>query len=327
MVDKISNLQILKRAAKKYGLSSGLVDSPYSEAIFITDGKKYFIARSKTKYGMYPTNPKFAESLADDKATTKRFLRKFGFRVIKGKIFYTQTKGLAPLRTEDTIAAAYKYARDISYPVFVKPNFGSRGSNAKIIFNQTGLKKHINHLKSEKIKSFLVEKFTVRPEYRIFIVNGRVEFMYQKQRVTITGTGRHTISELLAEKDFQPDKEYLKQLLRREKKNMGSILDTNMELTMQETANISLGAKIIDYRDTLPKQIHEWAKNISRTTGLNVLGVDVFTKGTWDDPDNYLIIEVNSNPALSGIYHKGHKEKAYQIWANILKSFFQTLPK
>ncbi|MBP9709042.1 MAG: hypothetical protein KBD78_15505 [Oligoflexales bacterium] len=288
----------------------------------MTDGKKYFIARSKTKYGMYPTNPKFAEFLADDKATTKRFLKKFGFRIIKGKLFHISKNKLSPLLENDKVSSAFKYAEKISYPVFVKPNSGSRGSNAKIIFNRSGLKKHITHLKSEKVKSFLVEKFTVRPEYRIFIVNGKVEFMYQKQRITITGTGKHTISELLAEKNFQPDKEYLKQLLKKEKKNMRSILDTNKELTMQETANISLGAKIIDYRDKVPKQIHRWAKSISRTTGLNVLGVDVFTKGSWDDPSNYLIIEVNSNPALSGIFNKGNKEKAYSIWGNIFKNFF-----
>jgi cyanophycin synthetase len=322
MTPKITNLQILKRAAKKYGLTSGLVDSPYSEAVYITDGRKYFIARSKSKYGMYPTNPKFAEFLADDKATTKRFLKKFGFRVIKGKQFYIVKNALSPILNNDKAASALTYADKISYPVFVKPNSGSRGANAKIIFNQTGLKKHIAHLKSQKIKSFLVEKFTVRPEYRIFIVNGKVEYMYRKQRMTITGTGKHTISELLAETNFQPDKEYLKQLLKNEKKNLQSILHTNKELTLQETANISLGAKITDYREKVPKIIHDWAKAISRTTGLNVLGVDIFTKGEWNEPSKYLIIEINSNPALSGIYNKGHQEKAFSIWKKIFDSFF-----
>lgn len=321
---KVTNLQILKRAAKKYGYSFGLVDQSYSEAIYVTDGEKYFIARSKAKYGMYPTNPKFAEQLADDKAVTKRFLKKFGFRVIKGKIFYISNPypGATEILEKNSVKAAHVYAKTIGYPVFVKPNSGSRGTNARIIFNQAGLKRHIKHLRSEKVASFLIEKFTVRPEYRIFVVGGKVQFMYRKQRITITGTGKHTIQELLAEQNYKPDKEYLNGLLRKEKKTISSVLDTNHELTMQETANISLGAKITDYREKIPKKIDIWANSLFRTTGLDVFGVDIFTKGNWDDPSKYLIIEVNSNPALSGIYSKGNKDKAYRIWSLIMKRFF-----
>lgn len=325
MSTKISNLQILKRAAKKCGYSFGLVDKPYSEAIYVTDGEKYFIARSKTKYGMYPINPKFAEHLADDKSVTKRFLKKFGFRVIRGRKFHITSPGLisAGIKASDTILASYKYAKKINYPVFVKPNSGSRGANARIIFNQAGLKRHIVNLSKDKVVSFLIEKFTVRPEYRIFVVNGKVQFMYRKQRVTITGTGKHTIQELLAEQNFQPDKEYLHSLLKKERKTISSVLASRHELFMQETANISLGAKITEYRDVVPKNVHAWANSLYKTTGLGVFGVDIFTKGAWDDPKNYLIIEINSNPALSGIYVKGQKDKAYKIWKTIMESFFK----
>jgi len=320
MNEKITNLKILKRAAKKYGYTFGLVDQPYSEAIYVTNGERYFISRSKTKYGMYPTNPKFAEQLADDKTATKRFLKKFGFRVIKGKIFYTAKS--TPIREEDTVKAAYAYADRINYPVFVKPNSGSRGANARIIFNQAGLKRHITAMKNDGVPAFMIEKFTVRPEYRIFVVGGKVQFMYRKQRVTITGTGKHTIQELLAEQNYQPNQEYLNGLLKSQRKTISSVLTTNHELTMQETANISLGARITDYQERVPKKIDIWANNLSRTTGLDVFGVDIFTKGNWDEPEKYLIIEINSNPALSGIYGKGHKEHAYRIWSLIMKKFF-----
>lgn len=324
MSQKISNLQILKRAAKKLGYSHGLVDSPYSEAIFVTNGQKYFIARSKSKYGMYPLNPKFAEQLADDKSVTKRFLKKFGFRVIKGKIFYipNSQRKLTSIKSKDRSTAAFDYAEKISYPVFVKPNSGSRGANARIIFNKAGLKRHVEHLKNEGVGAFLVEKFTVRPEYRIFVVNGKVEFMYRKQRMTITGTGKHTIQELLQEKSYEPDSEYLKGLLRNVKKTISSVLEHDRELFMQETANISLGAQITEYREKVPKKLDAWAKRLGDTVGLDVMGVDVFTKGDWDEPEKYLIIEINSNPALSGIYAKGHKDKAYEIWGKIMKKFF-----
>ncbi|MBP6924201.1 MAG: hypothetical protein KBC62_02000 [Candidatus Pacebacteria bacterium] len=324
MSNKVTNLQILKRAAKKHGYQFGLIDAPYSEAIYVTDGEKHFISRSKSKYGMYPVNPKFAEHLVDDKAVTKRVLKKFGFRVIKGKLFYIKPTVLSPIRTKDRATASYAYAKEITYPVFVKPNNGSRGANARIIFNEHGLKAHIKKMREDEVSSFLVEKVTERPEYRIFVVGGKVQYMYQKKRVSVTGTGVHTIAELIAEMKVQPDAAFLGRVLKKANKTKDSILDHEKELILQETANISLGAEITEYRTKVPKKIDEWATRLYKTTGLEVYGVDVFTKGSWDDPSKYLIIEVNSNPALSGIYSSGHREKAYEIWGLIMKKFFKS---
>ncbi len=324
MAAKVTNLQILKRAAKKFGYSYGLIDTPYSEAIYVTDGERHFISRSKTKYGMYPTNYKFGEHLVDDKAVTKRVLKKFGFRVIKGKAFHIAPpyKQAITIKQADRVPAAYKYAKNITYPVFVKPNSGSRGLHARLIFNESAFKKHVATMKADKVKSFIVEKFTQRPEYRIFVVGGKAQFMYRKQRVSITGTGTHTIDELIELSNHIPDEEFLGQLLRNQKKTRNTVLSSDHELVLQETANISLGAEIIDYREKIPKSIDKWTNRLYQTVGLEVFGVDVFTKGEWDEPNQYLIIEVNSSPALSGIYNKGHQEKVYKIWQRIMTKFF-----
>ncbi|MEM9336522.1 MAG: hypothetical protein AAGA35_01535 [Patescibacteria group bacterium] len=324
MKNKITNLEILKKAAKKFGYSHGLADSPYSKAIYVTDGESYFISRSKTKYGMYPTNNKFADHLVDDKAVTKRFLKKFGFRVIRGKAFFLKKplEDAGPIKSSDNVRAAYSYAKKISYPVFVKPNSGSRGKNARIIFNESGFKKHVATMKKDGVISFLVEKFTERPEYRLFVVGGKVEFIYRKQRMTITGTGKHTIQELLQLHEAEPDEKFIKGMLKKEKKTLKTVLDEKYEIALQETSNISLGAMITDYREKVPREVDRWANRLYRTMGLGVFGVDVFAKGDWDEPAKYLIIEINSSPALAGIYSKGHREKVFKIWRKIMKKYF-----
>ncbi|MCA9365941.1 hypothetical protein KC723_03520, partial [Candidatus Kaiserbacteria bacterium] len=305
------------------GYQYGLVDSPYSKAIYVTDGENHFISRSKTKYGMYPVNYKFAEHLVDDKAVTKRVLKKFGFRVIKGKVFYINHS--SEIKSKDNVRAAYQYAKKISYPVFVKPNNGSRGAFARIIFNETGMKQHVSDMRSGRVSSFLVEKFTERPEYRLFVVGGKVQFMYKKKRVSITGTGKHTIKELIQESEVKPDQNFLNDMLRWNKKTLQTILLQDTEFALQDTANISLGAQITDYREKIPKEIDKWANRLYKTIGLEVFGVDVFTKGDWDQPAKYLIIEVNSSPALAGIYSKGHTEKVFKIWRLIMKKYFLSL--
>jgi D-alanine-D-alanine ligase-like ATP-grasp enzyme len=177
-------------------------------------------------------------------------------------------------------------------------------------------------MKDDGVKSFIVEKFTQRPEYRIFVVAGKVQFMYRKQRMSITGTGLHTIAELLEKSAHIPDSKFLNQLLKKEKKTTKTVLDNDHELVLQETSNISLGAEIKDYKDRIPKEINKWTHRLYQTTGLEVFGIDVFTKGAWNEPSQYLIIEVNSSPALSGIYNSVDKEKALKIWRVIMKRFF-----
>lgn len=324
MKNKATNLNILKQAAKKYGYKYGPIDAPYSRAIYISDGEKHFISRSKTTYGVYPINYRFAEYLVDDKSTTKRVLKKFGFRVIKGKNFYIKKPYAAtePIKLEDRVSAAYKYAKKITYPVFVKPNKGSRGVHAKIIFNETGMRKHIASMRKEGVISFLVEKFTLRPEYRIFVVAGKVQFMYRKRRDSIIGTGKHTIHELIQEASVKPDHALLDNLLKANKRTRESVLKDKEELILQDTANVSLGAEIVDYREKVPREVDRWASRLYRTIGLEVFGVDVFTKGEWDESNNYVIIEINSSPALAGIYNKGHKEKVYKIWKKIMQKYF-----
>ena len=309
-------------AAKRLGFTCSQADAPYSKALYISDGKRQFITDGKRTYGTYPTNTQFANYLADDKATTKRILKKFGFRIIKGKQFYIVNTSHVRLLEKDKVSAAPIYAKKIGYPVFVKPNKGSLGTNARIIFTGQALREHIKKMRHDGVESFLVEKLTERPEYRIFVVNGVPQFMYRKKRISVTGTGAHTIAELIAMSKNDIDDEVLRKMLKKEKKTTHSILEAERELILQETANITSGAEIVDFRDSFPPAIKQWTKALYNVTGLSVYGVDVFTKGEWNEPSEYLIIEVNANPSLMGTWKLGKKEKALQVCELIMKDFF-----
>jgi len=322
---KKSNLAILNLSAKKAGYIAKPLLPHYSKAIIVSNKKKFFIARSKKRYGMYPLNAKFAEHFVDNKAIFKKILKTKGFHVIKGRQFYIQSPlAEVKVKKDDNINAAISYAKKINFPVFVKPNNGSRGKNARIIFNPTALKEHIKKMRSDNTESFLIEKFTLRPEYRIFVVDGRIQFFYSKGRKSIDGDSKKTVKQLIDDKDFEISNESLKSILSLYKLKKSSILDKGKKIYIQETANISAGAKITNYCGSeISDEMQEWAKKLYSNIGLRVFGVDVFTrKGGIDNPDDYLIIEVNSSPALSGIYAAGHKKKVYDIWAKIIKKYF-----
>jgi D-alanine-D-alanine ligase-like ATP-grasp enzyme len=312
----------LKLAAKEAGYKVRTLLAHYSDAVMVSNQKRFFIARSKKIYGMYPLNPKFAEHFVDDKGVFKKVLKKKGFHVIKGRRFYIKSPLTGKkVREEDNISAAIKYADSIRFPVFVKPNVGSQGKNARIIFNKTALRDHIRRMKADKTESFLVEKFTSHPEYRLFVVDGKIKFFYSKERKSIKGDGKSTIKELVRANKIKLEPDSLKALLSLYDLKKSDVLLEGERIILQETGNISTGAKIINYCDSnISDSMQAWAKRLQNNCGLRVFGVDIFAReGGIDNPDDYLIIEINSNPALSGIYAAGHKKQVFKIWEEICR--------
>src|SRR5689334_21275922 len=85
----------------------------------------------------YPVNSAVAYTISRDKAHTKAVLAASGLPVIPGGLFFAHRRRAA-LRTPGREAEnAAVYAATLGYPVFCKPNLGSRGTFAEIIGDET----------------------------------------------------------------------------------------------------------------------------------------------------------------------------------------------
>jgi len=322
------SLKILKEACRKHGYNFRIVDTIGNNLAEISDSKKSFFS-SNRRPGTFPLNPSFASGIVKDKAWTTKILKERGFRIIEGKHFFLNGKHIDHRKGKRELNDAIKYAKN-KYPVFVKPNDSSSGLYAEVIYDEKELIRHL--AKIEKISEIgIIQELKNLDEYRIFAIGGSIQFIYQRESAYLCGDGNKNIRELLrelnkkiiksknniSERDF-----YLRKVLSENKLKISSILPEGRKIKITSKANLSAGGEIKEYVKEVPKKVENWVSELMNVFSLKVCGIDIFVDGDIGNPNNFIVIELNPNPGLSGIYRAGYKKDAIDIWGEILKKYF-----
>lgn len=169
------SLRILKEACSQSQYSCIPVDNEYSGLLEISNGKKSFFT-----YGLaYPLNPEYLTIIARDKIHMYRILKNKKYKIPEGKHFFVNDNFTKFQDQEGGITEAIKYAKN-KYPVFVKPNKGSLGKNAKVIHHEKELREHLHTIGKDDFIA-LVQEYIQEKEYRVYVLDGEVQFFYQKQ--------------------------------------------------------------------------------------------------------------------------------------------------
>src|SRR5262249_44575097 len=87
----------------------------------------------------FPINSATAFRLSRDKAHTKTVLAAHGIEVIRGALFFAHTRRVGLRGPGREVEDARAFAKKLGYPVFAKPNQGSRGNFAEIVSDDAGL--------------------------------------------------------------------------------------------------------------------------------------------------------------------------------------------
>src|SRR5690606_1356541 len=138
--------------------------------------------------------------ISRDKAHTKAVLTANGVPVIPGGLFFAHGLRAALREPGREIADAIDFAGRRGFPVFCKPNTGSRGDFAEIIAGAAELSAYASRIASLH-ESFLVEPVISGAEHRVFVQDGRVVFHATKAAPTVTGDGKSTLAQLVAAMD------------------------------------------------------------------------------------------------------------------------------
>lgn len=328
-------LGILTEACQEAGYTYEVVDE-FSEALVkVSDGTRHFFA-GMSHLGMYPLNSHYGVALVNDKAWSYQVLRKAGYQVPTGDYFFVTDEWREYRPSGKEITDAMAYATQLGYPVFVKPNDGSSGYLAELITDAAGLREHLAKIATHSQIS-LIQKPITWLEYRLFVVDGVVQFVYRRERPTVIGDGQQTVQELiekhnaviLVEKHrINPHTDFVAKKLLEQGLTLVSILPLGQKLEVAAHANLAGGGKLCEYQEVVPNWVHDWASGVVAALGLRVAGIDVFmptslAEAGTENTKNWLIIEVNGNPNLAGIYTNGHAELAQKIWIQILHKFFK----
>ena len=241
-----------------------------------------------------------------NKTVTKKILADAGFPVPAGDEFTSLEQGLA------------YYPLIKGKQIVVKPKSTNFGLGISIFQEPASLD---NYKKALEIAfaedtAVLVEEFIPGTEYRFFILDGRCEAVLLRVAANVVGDGKHTIRELVAQKNANPlrgrdhrspleiielgDIEQL--MLTQQGYAPDDILPEGKKVNLRRNSNISTGGDSIDITETMDSSYQELAAAMATSMGAWACGVDLIipdkTQPASKEKPHCTCIELNFNPSM-----------------------------
>ncbi|MCK5590816.1 MAG: glutamate ligase [Candidatus Pacebacteria bacterium] len=269
----------------------------------------------------------------DNKALTKMFLSRKKINVAKGKIFH-----------KDNINKAYKFIKEIGYPIVIKPVDGAHGDLVFIgLKNKKDCDRAIKKI-FEKKKFILVEKEFKGKEFRFIASRDKVFAVTNRDPANIVGDGVHSIKELVKIKNKDSKRgedsgsplvkikidDITKQKLNEQNMEVDYVPTKMEKIYLRKESNISTGGDSIDVTDLVHPELKKIVvETVKAIPGLAYAGVDLMTnKDISKKPtkNSYIIIEMNASPGID-IHHFPYKGKSRNVAKGIVNILFPETKK
>jgi D-alanine-D-alanine ligase-like ATP-grasp enzyme len=244
---------ILRKISKRIGASI-LMEPEWEIAGQITFKNG---ARSYFRYNTLDLNPVGASDIAKDKGFANYFMQSMGYKTVpNSKTFFSNIWGKAIGQPENNTGTAYTYAKQLGFPVIVKPNSGSQGSGVALVRNKVEFYSAMRAIfKTDRIA--VVQPFVEGNDYRIVVLDNKVISAYQRIPLSVVGDGKNTIKQLLDKKQkhfdqigrdtqIKFDDVRIKNKLNRQKLDFNSIPKKDEIIYLLDNANLSTGGDSID---------------------------------------------------------------------------------
>ncbi len=242
-----------------------------------------------------------AVELASDKEETNKNLASLGLPVPR----------LELVTTEDGAAEA---ARDIGFPVVVKPYNANHGRGISIHMINEAEVRSAFHVAREHSRSVIIEAFVTGLDHRMLVINGSLVAVSKRLPGHVVGDGTHTVAQLVELVNSDPRRGigHEKVLTRLELDSQAASMLARAGLTaesvpengqlvfLRSTGNLSTGGTATDMTDVVHPDNVEMAVRAVQAVGLDVGGVDFLSP---DITRSYKeagggIVEVNAAPGF-----------------------------
>jgi glutathione synthase/RimK-type ligase-like ATP-grasp enzyme len=269
----------------------------------------------------YPTNSATAYTISRDKQHTKAVIAAAGVPVIPGELFFAHTRRIALRSPGHELADAHRFAANMGYPVFAKPNHGSRGTFAEVVSDSDALDDYAKRLALD-FESFLIEPVLRGDEHRIFVQDGRAMFHSTKSSPSLIGDGRSALSDLLSALNAAVSREGVSPLPAAvlAGRDPAEILPVGGRLALPGRRNLSAAGAVEHVSDQPPPALARLAVTAVQALGLRIGAVDMFDLSTARDFSDPVVIEVNGNPGLRTLELAGRTDLIRAIWVSMLNA-------
>ncbi|MBW4645584.1 MAG: cyanophycin synthetase [Goleter apudmare HA4340-LM2] len=320
-------ISIIQKVAEQIG-AVVLVDPEYKSVGHIT-----FKNGSKTVFRSTQLNINGFGSgeIAKDKGCSSFFLKHFGYKVPEGKTFFSK-KLCEKISTLRNIDDGFDYAKELGFPVIVKPLNLSQGILVVKVYNKREYYQVVKKI-LRKTSGFIVERFHSGNDYRVVVLDEEVVVAYQRTPLLVVGDGKSSIIQLLQQKqetffktgrkitiDF--DDFRIKRKLQRQKLTFDSVTPQDTIVYLLDNANLSTGGDAIDVTESIHADFQKLAIRVAKDMSLRLAGVDLITSDITLPMINYTIIEVNGSPGLSNYASIGELQttRVEKLYFKILKA-------
>ncbi len=167
--------------------------------------------------------------------------------------------------------------------------------------------------KREYQKKIMIQQQIQGEDYRLLVVDGKLEIVTKRIPAFVIGDGKNTIKQLIEETNKDPRRdiknpahilkpikidEPLTEYLTEQGYTLESIPEKDIKVQVRKVASMSQGGVTEDFTDQVGKEIRMIAETIASSTHTFVLGVDVLCKDISKPltPDNGGILEINAMP-------------------------------
>lgn len=242
-----------------------------------------------------------AVDIAANKHLTKEILTTYNIPVPIGDMAYTEQSSV-------------DIAREIGYPVVVKPFDGNQGRGVSLnLFCDDQVRAAFREA-IKYSKSVIVERFIQGKDYRVLVVGDKVSAVSERTPPQVIGDGVHTVRELVEkentnhlrgedhEKPLTKIKldEVALLVLKQQGAGPDYIPSPNECLRLRDNANLSTGGKARDCTDEIHPYNAEMAIKAAKLIGLDIAGVDIKAEDISIpiDGSNGAIVEINAVPGL-----------------------------
>ncbi len=254
-----------------------------------------------------------------------------GFPVPKGDIVFTQRQ-------------AFGVAREIGYPVAVKPVVGHKGIGVTAEVRdadelESAFERAVQAIPEEESTRIIVEKSISGADFRLLCVNGRFVAATERRPAWVVGDGYSTIEELIRKENRKPGRwdtptspmskiqcdDAMDQFLEQQHLSLDSVIDKDRTVHLRKVANLSAGGVSIDATRAVHPDNIILAQDIAQHFRLTCLGIDVIAPSleeSWK-VGNFAILEINAAPGILMHLNPAIGESV-DVPSNILETFFQS---
>jgi cyanophycin synthetase len=261
----------------------------------------------------------------------KAFLRTLGFPVPKGDIVVTEREALG-------------VAREIGYPVAVKPVVGHKGIGVTAEVRdeeelESAYNRAVDAIPENEPTRVIVEKSIVGADFRLLCVNGKFVAATERRPAWVVGDGYSTIEELIREENRKPGRwdtptsamskiqsdDAMEQYLEQQRLSLDSVIEKDRTVYLRKVANLSSGGVSIDATRTVHPDNIILAQDIALHFRLTCLGIDVIAPSlseSWKSGD-FAILEINAAPGILMHLNPAVGESV-DVPSRILETFFES---